>query len=216
RSILLLLSWRLAMRRFLILTPIVAVLAFLPVSGLAQTSETKRKLIAELIEVTGVLNNIEGEFRKGIDEQKRAMDGLLPDDLILSDNLTETEKRERQEKAIAERNRLFDMMIDRVEKEIDFKGFVERSLYKVYDKHYTEQDLSELIAFYRTPIGKKVVAVSPLIESETMNAFVSELMPQMLKIIKEIMEIEMKDLKEKLDNELNEEDEAVSVKDLKL
>ena len=204
------------MRRFLILTPIVAVLAFLPVSGLAQTSETKRKLIAELIEVTGVLNNIEGEFRKGIEEQKRSMDGLLPDDLILSDNLTETEKRERQEKAIAERNRLFDMMIDRVEKEIDFKGFVERSLYKVYDKHYTEQDLSELIAFYRTPIGKKVVAVSPLIESETMNAFVSELMPQMLKIIKEIMEIEMKDLKEKLDNELNEEDEAVSVKDLKL
>ena len=204
------------MRRFLILTPIVAVLAFLPVSGLAQTSETKRKLIAELIEVTGVLNNIEGEFRKGIDEQKRAMDGLLPDDLILSDNLTETEKRERQEKAIAERNRLFDMMIDRVEKEIDFKGFVERSLYKVYDKHYTEQDLSELIAFYRTPIGKKVVAVSPLIESETMNAFVSELMPQMLKIIKEIMEIEMKDLKEKLDNELNEEDEAVSDKGLKL
>ena len=204
------------MRRFLILTPIVAVLALFPVSGLAQTSETKRKLIAELIEVTGVLNNIEGEFRKGIDEQKRAMDGLLPDDLILSDNLTETEKRERQEKAIAERNRLFDMMIDRVEKEIDFKGFVERSLYKVYDKHYTEQDLSELIAFYRTPIGKKVVAVSPLIESETMNAFVSELMPQMLKIIKEIMEIEMKDLKEKLDNELNEEDEAVSDKGLKL
>lgn len=204
------------MRRFLILTPIVAVLVSLPVSGLAQTSETKRKLIAELIEVTGVLSNIEGEFRKGIEEQKRAMDGLLPDDLILSDNLTEAEKRERQEKAVAERNRLFDMMINRVEKEIDFKGFVERSLYKVYDKHYTEQDLSELIAFYRTPIGKKVVAVSPLIESDTMNAFVSELMPQMLKIIKEIMEIEMKDLKEKLDNELNEEDEAVSDKGLKL
>lgn len=198
------------MRKSFILTTIASVLILLPAIGLPQTPDTKRKLIAELIEVTGALTNIESDFRKGIEEQKRLMDSALPDDLFASDDLTEAERQERREKVTADRNRMFDLMIDRIEKEIDFKGFAEKSLYNIYDKHYTEQELKELISFYQTPIGKKVVAVSPLIQSETMNAFAGELLPTLMKIIKEVMDIELKERKEKLDNELDLDGEVFS------
>jgi hypothetical protein len=32
----------------------------------------------------------------------------------------------------------------------------------LYDKHFTLQDIKELIAFYETPIGRKVVRLSPM------------------------------------------------------
>jgi hypothetical protein len=37
-----------------------------------------------------------------------------------------------------------------------------------YSKHYTHDEIKQLIAFYESPLGKKVVAVTPLLTQETM------------------------------------------------
>ena len=36
----------------------------------------------------------------------------------------------------------------------------------VYDKHFTEAELQELVAFYKTPIGQKAIETLPKITSE--------------------------------------------------
>lgn len=38
----------------------------------------------------------------------------------------------------------------------------------VYAKYYTEEDVDQLIAFYKTPVGRKVVSVTPQIVQESM------------------------------------------------
>ncbi len=38
----------------------------------------------------------------------------------------------------------------------------------VYKKHLTEKDLKEIIAFYNTPVGKKLAAETPAITNESM------------------------------------------------
>ena len=38
----------------------------------------------------------------------------------------------------------------------------------IYDKYYTESDIDELIAFYKTPIGKKSIELMPVIMQESM------------------------------------------------
>ena len=38
----------------------------------------------------------------------------------------------------------------------------------VYDKYYNHDDIKQLIAFYNTPLGKKLVEVNPLLSQETM------------------------------------------------
>lgn len=39
----------------------------------------------------------------------------------------------------------------------------------VYDKHLTAAELKELIKFYETPVGKKMIAVMPAITAESMQ-----------------------------------------------
>jgi hypothetical protein len=40
----------------------------------------------------------------------------------------------------------------------------------VYDKHFTHQEILELLAFYQTPIGKKTILVLPKVTNESMLA----------------------------------------------
>ena len=40
----------------------------------------------------------------------------------------------------------------------------------IYDKHYSEEDVQKMIDFYESPIGKKVIAATPLIMQESMKA----------------------------------------------
>jgi hypothetical protein len=39
-----------------------------------------------------------------------------------------------------------------------------------YNKYYTHNDIKQLIAFYESPLGKKMVEVTPLLLQETMAA----------------------------------------------
>ncbi len=38
----------------------------------------------------------------------------------------------------------------------------------IYDKHYTESDIDQLIAFYNSPIGKKMISTMPQVIQESM------------------------------------------------
>ena len=40
----------------------------------------------------------------------------------------------------------------------------------LYDKHLTHPEIKELIKFYETPVGKKMIAVMPAITAESMQA----------------------------------------------
>ncbi len=40
----------------------------------------------------------------------------------------------------------------------------------IYDKYYTETEIKALTDFYATPIGRKVITVTPLISQESMQA----------------------------------------------
>jgi len=40
----------------------------------------------------------------------------------------------------------------------------------IYDRYYTDEDIDALIAFYRSPIGKKTIEVTPSVLTESMAA----------------------------------------------
>ena len=44
------------------------------------------------------------------------------------------------------------------------------TLMPVYNRHYTLPEIRDLIAFYKTPLGKKVLAVTPQIQRESFAA----------------------------------------------
>ena len=40
----------------------------------------------------------------------------------------------------------------------------------IYDKYYTEEDIDQIIAFYNTPVGKKMISTTPMVMQESMAA----------------------------------------------
>ena len=59
-------------------------------------------------------------------------------------------------------------MVSEAEAEVD--GFVMEMLVPIYDKHLTHADIKSLIAFYETPVGRKLLAVMPQMHQESRTA----------------------------------------------
>jgi hypothetical protein len=50
------------------------------------------------------------------------------------------------------------------------RGELEDMVITVYDRHFTTDELRQLLAFYQTPIGKKLLEAQPAIVRESMEA----------------------------------------------
>ena len=50
------------------------------------------------------------------------------------------------------------------------KGELEEEIIGVYDRHFSTEELKQLVAFYRTPIGAKMLQVQPSVVQESMMA----------------------------------------------
>ena len=97
-------------------------------------SAQKAKLIAALIETSGVRHNMEQNLRQVIAK------------------VPEEQRWEYEE--------LFN--VDEI---------IER-LIPVYDKHYSEEELREIIQFYESPVGQKIFKVTPQIMKESIGVSV--------------------------------------------
>jgi uncharacterized protein len=40
----------------------------------------------------------------------------------------------------------------------------------IYDKYYSEEDIDQIIAFYNSPVGKKMISTLPMVMQESMAA----------------------------------------------
>lgn len=53
--------------------------------------------------------------------------------------------------------------------EFDMNEFIEMVI-PIYERHFTHDEIEQLIAFYESPIGKKLIKVQPQITIESMTA----------------------------------------------
>lgn len=60
-----------------------------------------------------------------------------------------------------------DSFWEELRKEMDVNELTELVV-PIYDRHLTHQDVKQLIAFYESPVGRKLLGVQPLIVGESM------------------------------------------------
>lgn len=53
------------------------------------------------------------------------------------------------------------------QKEVKFDGLLDQ-LIPIYDKYYSDTEIKELLQFYQSPVGQKVIATLPAITQEAM------------------------------------------------
>jgi len=60
-----------------------------------------------------------------------------------------------------------DAFWDKFREKLDIDGLLLACI-PAYDKYYTHEEIKQLIAFYETPLGKRVVEITPLLTQDTM------------------------------------------------
>ena len=64
------------------------------------------------------------------------------------------------------------------------KKMINEDIVLVYDKYYSQDEINDLIAFYKTPTGQKIIKVAPDIQNDTRKVIMEKYMPEIQKIIK--------------------------------
>jgi len=174
------------------------VLALLAISSTARAqnniSEEKRKLIAEMV----LILKMDEMIPQITDEALRGMESTFPtifDRVVDSDQrLTKGQKDEIKAKQ-AESFRSFSVKFrDRMRTTIDYNKYVVETVYPLYDKFFSEQELRDLVQFYRTPTGQKTIASMPQLFAESQRLAQEKLLPQVLTIINQLVEEEFKNM----------------------
>jgi len=65
---------------------------------------------------------------------------------------------------------------------------MQAAMTQVYARHYTLEEINQLAAFYRTPLGKKMMAQTPAIAAESMAISQQIVMPRVEKLMGEVMQ----------------------------
>jgi uncharacterized protein len=151
-----------------------------------EMAPAKRALIAELLQITEVEKTAAGVYQ-GLLEQQRKMSlevitrtvEVHPDYAQLSDEDKERVKREVLEKSTHAERRVQQLIDERV----NFPKLIEEISYQLYDKYFTEQELKDLIDFYKSPTGKKATAVVPKLFAESMELVGLALQPKLQEVI---------------------------------
>lgn len=116
-----------------------------------ELTSAKKDDIKRLMEVTGAAN-IANQFASAISQQLFQMlkaTTEIPDRALV---VMESEIMALFSEKISVPGGLMDQVI------------------AIYDKHFTHQDIRDLLSFYQTPIGKKAILVLPQVANEGMLA----------------------------------------------
>jgi|SRR5690554_794412 len=55
---------------------------------------------------------------------------------------------------------------------------IDEVMVELYEKHFTHEELKDLIKFYESPTGEKLIKVTPDITKDMMNIMMSEYLPE--------------------------------------
>ncbi|PLK43845.1 DUF2059 domain-containing protein [Emticicia sp. TH156] len=114
---------------------------FVSFASLAQNNEAKIKDIKHFLVVSGAINAVKVTIENMVNSMKNS----------------------------ATNNNLPEGFLDEFKKEINYQEFVELYI-PIYDKHFSHQEIRDMIIFYETPTGKKLVEKTPMLLTESMNA----------------------------------------------
>jgi hypothetical protein len=117
--------------------------------SVAAIDPKKEAAIRNMFEVTGMIKIMQETISNMVAQMRPVMMTSLP----------QGEYREK----------LVDLFFEKFQSKLDLKKLLELAV-PIYAKYYTTEEIGQLTEFYKTPIGKKSLAVTPKTMSEMQAA----------------------------------------------
>ncbi|WP_024546368.1 DUF2059 domain-containing protein [Picosynechococcus sp. NKBG15041c] len=96
--------------------------------------------------------------------------------------------------------RITDRIYTLMQERIDFVALQREIDFTLYNEYFTEAELQDLIAFYKTPTGQKTAAIFPEMTERSTALFSEQLTPAMVDISQQVMLEEFASAFEMLDD----------------
>jgi hypothetical protein len=164
-------------------------------------SPEKKALIRELLELTSSKKTIDALFKA----QAEQMDKELPEitwravsGMSELKSLTPEQREEIRLKVNSSALRAGRRMYELIQEKIDFSKLIEDVFLPLHDKYFTEGELRDLVAFYTSPTGKKVIDVMPNLITTAMQQTVDKIMPQVMELVTQIQNEETEQMEKEI------------------
>jgi hypothetical protein len=162
----------------------------------ATISTEKRALIKEMIAVTDVQKAGDLMMEAMVDQFEKSAPQRIAQSVNGMPDLTPQEREKMLREMTADNARFTKRFRELTQEKLNWSQLVEQLMYPIVDKYYTEDDLKNLIAFYKSPTGRKVLEVMPQMMAEVLVRSDELIRPKFEEISKQILEEEKKRLQE--------------------
>ena len=167
-----------------------------------QISPEKRALISELLEVTEAKKNALAVFNAMLDENEKQMPDIVWQGLLNQKELQELDaeaKEALRKELLAESERMNKRIRELFSAGIDMARVIEDVSVDLYDKYFTEDEIKDLIVFYKSHTGKKTTEVLPKMFAESMTNTMDAVKPKVLEIVTQLVNEETARVKKELE-----------------
>ena len=164
----------------------------------AGISPEKIALVKELIEVTGSKEQsikMMDTMMAFQDVQTRSMIATMFDD---DKDMTPADRAMAKELATQSAERAIASVQEFFRSEVDLVQMMEAIVIPIYSKHFTESELRDMISFYRTPTGQKMIRTMPDVVVESLGIMSEQLMPKLQIFMKKAVEQESTKIKREI------------------
>jgi uncharacterized protein len=154
-------------------------------------SKVKRELIQKLLETTGGKQKYNQIQKVILLQQQQEFPKIIQQMIDSSSTLTPSQKKDAYAKANGRISPLINEFSKYLSEDATYQEILERVYYPTYDQYFTELDLTELISFYETPIGKKLILISPQLSATSQKLTFEVIMPRLSQILSHMMKQEI-------------------------
>jgi|SRR5215813_1835252 len=170
-----------------------------------EVSASKRALIKEILDLTNSRTGSEAMFTAQFTQMEKQLPEAQWQAISSTDEfkkLTAAQQEQLHTRIKESSGRSTQRMKELFLERVDLKRLVENISYTVYDKHFTEAELTDLAAFYRSPTGKKVVAEMPALFADSIAKGSEIVSPKIQEIFDEVQKEETERLTKEIDKVL--------------
>lgn len=150
-------------------------------------SPEKLALIQELLQVTEQKKNAELRLETMLTNMEETLPQVLAK--MIRDRTT-LEGDDLLQRVTVTTQRMVKRYRELLPSRIDIGEITETITTDLYAKYYTEQELQDLIDFYKTPTGRKAIATLPQLTEEAIKQSNDILLPKITQLLQEIMQEE--------------------------
>ena len=160
-----------------------------------KVSPEKEALIKELLVVSGSAKGAKDAANMMSTIQKAESEKMI-NNMIENDKTLSAAEKEQLKTATLDSVRRMTQRVDEFfEKEFDMTKAIDDLMIPIYDKHFTDSEIRDLVTFYRSPVGQKVITSMPELMMETMTGFMEKLGPKLREFMNRVTEEELAALK---------------------